>query len=199
MNASPEYRFPRALLLAVAVVMAVAAGLYAEDLQEQDTEGEAWENSVETPIEIQSTTVQQRQDSVFAYVDEQFKLVKPIFETACFDCHSGNTDFPWYAKIPGIKQLLNGHVADACEEMDMTDGFPFKGKEKPLDLLKKIREEVDEGEMPLLSYRLMHWSAWLSGAEKDSIYMWVDTSVIMIEHFYDNENIPYSKSTDKKE
>lgn len=199
MNASPEYRFPRALLLAVAAVVTVVAGLYAEDPQEQEREGEAWENSVETPIEIQSTTIQQRQDSVFAYVDEQFKLVKPIFETACFDCHTGNTDFPWYAKIPGIKQFLNGHVTEACKEMDMTDGFPFKGEKKPLDLLKKIREEVDEGEMPLLSYRLMHWSAWLSDAEKDSIFMWVDTSVIMIEHFYDNENIAYSKSTDKRE
>ena len=58
-----------------------------------------------------------------------------------------------------------------------------------------LREEVEEGKMPLLSYRLMHWSAWLSDAEKDSIYMWVDTSVAMIEHFYDSEKIPYKKAS----
>ncbi len=199
MRGSHEYRFPRAILLAVAVVMAVVVGLAAQNTEKQQAETEEWENAVETPIEIASTTVQQRQDSVFAAVDDHFKLVKPIFETACFDCHSGNTDFPWYAKIPGIKQFLNDHVTEGREHLDMTDGFPFKGKEKPLKLLREIRKEVEDGEMPLLSYRLMHWSAWLSDAEKDSIYMWVDTSVIMLEHFFKAENIPYLETERKKD
>jgi hypothetical protein len=82
----------------------------------------------------------------------------------------------------------------------MTDGFPFAGKDEPLEMLRGIRSEVEEGEMPLLSYRLMHWSAWLSAAEKDSIYMWVDTSVAMIEHFYNSEKIPFKKApTEDKE
>jgi hypothetical protein len=195
MDASPEFRFPRALVLVVIALLAVVAGLYAQDPHEHESEGEEWEHSVETPIEIQSTTVQQKLDSVFANVDEQFKLVKPIFETACFDCHSTNTDFPWYAKIPGIKQYLNGHVKEGREHLDMTDGFPFKGEHQPLEALEKIKEELEEGEMPLLSYRLLHWSAWLSDAEKDSIYMWIDTSAVMIRNLYESEHLPDPKST----
>lgn len=199
MAASTNIRFPRALLIAVAMILAVVAGLWAKEEQETAGEGEEWGNSVETPIEIQSTTVAQKKDSVFASVDEQFKLVKPIFENACFDCHSTGTDFPWYAKLPGIKQFINGHVEEGRKKIDMTDGFPFAGKDEPLEMLRGIRQEVEEGEMPLLSYRLMHWSAWLSAAEKDSIYMWVDTSVAMIEHFYDGEKIPYKKASPKED
>jgi hypothetical protein len=200
MATSTSNRFPRALLIAVAMILAVVAGIWAKEEQESETEGEEWGNSVETPIEIQSTTIGQKKDSVFANVDEQFKLVKPIFENACFDCHSTGTDLPWYAKVPGIKQFINGHVEEGRKKLDMTDGFPFAGEDEPLEMLHGIREEVEESEMPLLSYRLMHWSAWLSAAEKDSIYVWVDTSVAMIEHFYDREKIPYKKApTEDKE
>ncbi|MCM2271098.1 MAG: hypothetical protein NDJ18_00865 [candidate division Zixibacteria bacterium] len=45
----------------------------------------------------------------------------------------------------------------------------------------------------------MHWSAWLSDAEKDSIYMWVDMSVIMLEHFFKAENFPYLETERKKD
>ncbi len=199
MKSSSTHSLPGAVLLALALLLAVVAGLWAKDGKEDDSPGEEWENPVETPIEIQSTTVQQRQDSLFANIDEQFKLVRPIFENACFNCHSANTDFPWYAKIPGIKQFINGHVEEGRENLDMTDGFPFKGKGEQLKLLEEIRSEVEEGKMPLLSYRLMHWSAWLSDAEKDSIYMWVDTSMTMLQHFYDAEKIPYKKGSSEKE
>ncbi|MBK7142811.1 MAG: heme-binding domain-containing protein [bacterium] len=198
MVTSRENRFPRALLIAVGLVLAVVAGLWAKEETEPVAEGEEWENAVETPIEIASTTVAQKQDSLYANIDEQFKLVRPIFENACFDCHSTKTDFPWYAKIPGIKQLINGHVEEGLEHVDMTDGFPFKAKGEQIELLSELREEVEEGKMPLLSYRLMHWSAWLSSAEKDSIYMWVDSSIAMIEQFYQTEQIPYNKKGSEK-
>lgn len=196
MKAPKKHRLPFALGLAVMLLLASVAGLVAKDETETPGEGEEWESSVETPIEIKSTTVAQKQDSVFAAVDEQFKLVRPIFEKACFDCHSNATALPWYASIPGIKQLINGHIEEGREHLDMTDGFPFKGKGQPLEHLADIRSEVEAGAMPLLSYRLMHWSAWLSASEKDSIYAWVDSSTVMITHFFDTHQIPYEKKSE---
>ena len=132
MVTSRENRFPRALLIAVGLVLAVVAGLWAKEETEPVAEGEEWENAVETPIEIASTTVAQKQDSLYANIDEQFKLVRPIFENACFDCHSTKTDFPWYPRIPGIKHSTNGHVEDGLEHVAMTDASPCKHKDEPM-------------------------------------------------------------------
>lgn len=186
----------RAMLMTLALLFAVMGALFAKSENEQEQEVEEYtdgEAPNDAPVTIEATSLKARQDSVFAIIDENFKLVKPIIEGSCFDCHSANTDFPWYHKIPGIKQFLNGHVKEGREHLDFTDGFPFAGEHEPLEQLADIKHEITEGKMPLLSYRLIHWGAWLKQAEKDSIYEWVDSSTVALTRFYDSEQIAYKK------
>lgn len=183
----------RAVLVVLALLFSVMGALLAKTAPtQQDEEWHDGEQSNEAPVYIEATSVKARQDSVYASVDESFKLVKPIVEESCFDCHSTNTDYPWYHKIPGIKQFLNNHIEEGREHLDFTDGFPFAGKGDPLKQLGEIKEVIEEDEMPLLSYRLLHWGSRLSQAEKDSIYEWVDSSIVALTRFYDRENIPYT-------
>lgn len=183
----------RAILMALAILFAVIGAIYAKSKDEPEEEIHEGETGNEVPITIQADSKQQKQDSVFAAIDESFKLVKPIFEQNCFDCHSASTDYPWYHKVPGVKQLIDGDIKEGREHLDFTDGFPFAGKHTPLEQLADIKEETSEGKMPPLSYRLMHWGAWLSSAEKDSIAEWVDSSTVMLTRFYDSQNMPYKK------
>jgi hypothetical protein len=70
--------------------------------------------------------------------------------------------------------MIDDDIKEGRKHLDMTDGFPFGGHGGPANDLEAIREELEEGEMPLLSYRMMHWGAKPSAAEKDSIYSWID-------------------------
>ena len=38
--------------------------------------------------------------------------VAGILKASCYDCHSNNTRYPWYANIQPIGWLLAGHVKD---------------------------------------------------------------------------------------
>ena len=116
-------------------------------------------------------------DSVFVSIDAGFDRLTPIFENSCFNCHSDKTDYPWYHSLPIARQIIDDDIKDARRHLDMSDGFPFGGHAGPADDLQAIKDEVDEGDMPPLQYRLMHWHAKPSSAQADSIRAWVDSSL----------------------
>lgn len=135
----------------------------------------------------------------YAEINTGFEELKPIFKAACFDCHSNQTDFPWYHSLPFVKGFLDDHVAEARDELDMSNGFPFTGHSKrQADNLLKMKREIEEGAMPLKSYRIMHWGAAPNDEEKDSIYAWIDRSLVLLAShgqypFNKPENVPAAK------
>ena len=94
------------------------------------------------------------------------KNVKPIFQKKCLDCHGVGNPLPWYAKIPGPKQLIINDIKEAKQYMDMTNDFPFSGHGTPEDDLKALAETVKEGSMPLFRYKIMHWRSSLNENDK---------------------------------
>jgi hypothetical protein len=126
-------------------------------------------------------TSQSPQDSLFAALNAQYQIVKPILGNSCFDCHSRFTVYPWYHKLPLVKSLLDNDIKEARKFLDLSDDFPFKGK-GPLDgLLEDIKSEIQDGGMPLWSYRLMHWGKLIEGAKRDSLFRWIDGSLEVIK------------------
>ncbi len=109
-------------------------------------------------------------------VDYQ-KNVEPIFKVSCFDCHSGFTSYPWYHSIPGIKGMMDGDVDKAKKNLDMSNGYPFKGNGNLESDLKAITYQVDKGKMPPLKYRVMHWKSGLTEKQKQAIEDWTGRSL----------------------
>jgi len=104
--------------------------------------------------------------------------VKPLFERACFDCHSDRTEYPWYFSIPGIKQLMNDHIAEGVRHLDLSKDYPFKGGKKGLKHdLEEIWETIENGEMAPLYYRIMHSHGRYSAEDKQIIKSWVEESM----------------------
>jgi len=102
--------------------------------------------------------------------------VVPIFKIKCFDCHSHQTTYPWYYKIPGVKQFLDSDIREGLEHFDFTQGFPFGGHHPALEQPEAIEESIAEGDMPPWRYRLMHKGSALTEREKQDILNWVRTS-----------------------
>jgi hypothetical protein len=82
---------------------------------------------------------------------------------ACFDCHSNQTQWPWYSHIAPLSWLVRSHVDEGRGELN------FSEWNRSYEEASEAAEAVQEGEMPLTSYLLLHPSARLSEDEKQAL------------------------------
>ena len=94
-----------------------------------------------------------------------------VLKAACYDCHSNNTNYPWYSTIQPVAWFLNRHIVEGKEELNF-DEFGTYSKRRQQSKLKAIVNQVKDGEMPLASYKLLHKKARLSGKERSMITKW---------------------------
>ena len=94
-----------------------------------------------------------------------------VLKAACYDCHSNNTNYPWYSTIQPVAWFLNRHIVEGKEELNF-DEFGNYSKRRQQSKLKSISSQVNDGEMPLTSYKLLHKKASLSGKERSMITKW---------------------------
>jgi len=97
--------------------------------------------------------------------------VEVLLRTACFDCHSNNTRYPWYASVQPMGWLLADHIKDGKAELNF-DEFGILSKRRQLSKLKSIAGSVKDGSMPIASYTWMHRDAKLSAENKALIINW---------------------------
>ncbi len=112
--------------------------------------------------------------SVLEALNQSYKKeIEPIFEAKCLMCHGMPKQLPLYAKLPLSKALVDHDMREAVEDINMTWGFPFR-TEKGVDHgLEEIKEVIEEGSMPPLVYKVMHWKSGLTHEEKTKILSWV--------------------------
>jgi mono/diheme cytochrome c family protein len=99
--------------------------------------------------------------------------VQEIFKTSCFDCHSNNTVYPWYANIQPVAWWLADHVNEGKRELNFSEFLTYSPK-KAHHKLEEVNDMVKEGEMPLQSYTIIHQNAKLNEAQKLEIANWAD-------------------------
>ena len=97
--------------------------------------------------------------------------VAGILTTACYDCHSNNTRYPWYAHIQPAGWLLAKHIKDGKRELNFNE-FAGYTKRRQLSKLKAIGNSIKDGSMPLSSYTWLHADAKLSEESKTLILNW---------------------------
>jgi len=98
--------------------------------------------------------------------------VQSILKTSCYDCHSNNTDYPWYAEVQPVAWWLNDHIEHAKKDLNFSEFGTYNIRRK-YRKLEEVSELVHEGEMPLDSYLWIHKDAKLNEQQKLSIANWV--------------------------
>jgi hypothetical protein len=106
--------------------------------------------------------------------------VKNILEKACNDCHSDNTNYPWYTNIQPIGWWMNHHVEEGKGELNFSQFNTYKLRRK-LHKLEEIAEQVKEGEMPLNSYVIIHKEAALTVDEKQKLIQWANNARSLLD------------------
>ena len=100
--------------------------------------------------------------------------VKTLVKNACYDCHSYETTYPWYAQVAPVSWYLNNHVNEGREHLNFTTWGEYE-PDRQGHKLEEIIDEVKEGKMPLKDYTWLHEHARLSREDIYTIATWFHT------------------------
>ncbi len=101
--------------------------------------------------------------------------VAPLLRRACYDCHSHETRWPWYATVAPVSWLVVHDVNDGRRELNFSTWDAYDRARRRKKLAKSI-DELDEGEMPPWYYTLMHGEARLSDGERAAVRAWASAA-----------------------
>ena len=99
--------------------------------------------------------------------------VAVILDESCRDCHSNNTRYPWYSRVKPAAWLLEKHVKEGKEELNLSE-FASYSTRRQRSKLSSTASQVRDGEMPLRTYLWLHPEAKLTQAEKERLLTWVN-------------------------
>jgi hypothetical protein len=102
--------------------------------------------------------------------------VQTILKRACYDCHSNTTRYPWYTHIQPVGWLMAAHIRDGKKELNFDEYGTYSSK-RQRNKMKRMKEQVTTGKMPLSSYTLIHADARLTTAQRELISNWIDSTL----------------------
>ncbi|MBO9635887.1 MAG: heme-binding domain-containing protein [Chitinophagaceae bacterium] len=97
--------------------------------------------------------------------------VKPILDKACNDCHTNNTQYPWYSNIQPVAWWLAKHIKDGKRHLNFSNFTTYSYKRAD-HKMEEVIETVEKHEMPLDSYTWTHKDAKLTEEEKTILINW---------------------------
>jgi hypothetical protein len=117
-----------------------------------------------------------------------------ILKNSCFVCNSNNTNYPWYANIQPADWWLNDHIVEGKDELNFSE-FGSYALRRQFHKLKEIEEQVEENEMPLESYTIIHQNAALSATDKQLVTKWAANLMDSFQRVYPADSLQRKKKT----
>ncbi|MGV3637622.1 MAG: heme-binding domain-containing protein [Flavobacteriales bacterium] len=101
------------------------------------------------------------------------KDIKALVQGACYDCHSDQSNYPWYSYVTPVNFWLQDHINEGREKMNFSRWNVSAAQEHA----HECGEEIQEGEMPLDSYTWAHGEARLDAAQRTRLASWFNTNM----------------------
>lgn len=114
--------------------------------------------------------------------------VQQILKTSCYDCHSNSTVYPWYSKVQPVAWWLGRHIDEGKRGVNFSEYASYK-LYRQFHKLEEIVEQVEEGEMPLGSYTIIHKDAKLSDAQRTSLLNWAKATMDSMKAKYPADSL----------
>lgn len=104
----------------------------------------------------------------FLAMEQAPEEVALMIKTICYDCHSNQITYPWYSKIAPVSWWLADHIEHGREHLNFSEWGAYNAEKKE-HKAEECWEEVEEEEMPLTSYILVHRAADLSDEQRSKL------------------------------
>jgi hypothetical protein len=104
-----------------------------------------------------------------------------LLQRACYDCHSHETRWPWYAWVAPVSWLVAWDVHEGREHLDLStwDDYPPRKQRRELE---ELVEMIEDDEMPPWFYRPLHPDAALDDAERAQLVAWARAERARLRH-----------------
>jgi len=97
--------------------------------------------------------------------------IETKIKVSCYNCHSNNTQYPWYNKIQPLSWFMEKHIEEGKAELNFSV-FGDYSVRRQKSKLKSTVSQIKDDEMPMSSYTLFHRDAKLSESDKELITEW---------------------------
>ena len=97
----------------------------------------------------------------FSVVINADTTVINTLKNSCYDCHSYQTNYPVYSKIAPVSWFIQLHVNEGREHLNFSE-WDLLPENKKVHQMEECIEVIENKDMPLKSYTLMHKNARLS-------------------------------------
>jgi hypothetical protein len=101
-----------------------------------------------------------------------------VLAHACGNCHSNQTEWPWYSHVVPVSWWIQSQVRKGREELNFSRWTSYSARQRRAKL-DSICGLISTGRMPPWSYTMLHPEARLSAKEKRSVCVW---AAMEIEH-----------------
>jgi hypothetical protein len=98
--------------------------------------------------------------------------VASIIRTSCYDCHSNETNWPWYSYVAPVSFMVVGDVEKGRKNLNFSEWDKYDGRKRQ-ELLEEIIEEIEKEDMPLTAYIFTHPNAKLDPYRINLLKDWV--------------------------
>ena len=96
-----------------------------------------------------------------------------ILRRACYDCHSNETRWPWYASVAPASWLVQHDVDEGRRRLNFSSWQDYASDpETAAHKLEQIAKTVERGDMAPWYYRLLHPSARLGEEDRARLARW---------------------------
>ncbi len=125
-------------------------------------------------VRIDKTNPPINKENDFIVMNQTPDDIANILKTSCYDCHSNESTYPWYTNIAPVSWIIIKHINEGREHFNFSTWNLYSSKDQA-HILEECAEEVEEGEMPLKSYILMHGDAKLTDTQKEKLVTYFES------------------------
>ena len=99
--------------------------------------------------------------------------VSAILRRSCYDCHSNETEWRFYAYVAPISWMITDDVEHARARLNFSEWGRYP-KEKRHAKARDILDEIENADMPPKSYALVHGGVRPDAREIELLRLWAD-------------------------
>jgi len=99
--------------------------------------------------------------------------VKAVLWRSCYNCHSNETSWPWYARVAPASWIVTHDVAEARSRFNFSDWGTYTAARQEHRAADCV-EQAERRGMPPALYLVMHPDARLTAEETRTLRTWAD-------------------------
>jgi hypothetical protein len=106
--------------------------------------------------------------------------IAALFHAACYDCHSDETRWPWYSHVSPVSWQIARDVNHGRKHVNLSE-WPAAKPDLARRKIEEMSDEIDDDDMPLEKYTLIHADARLTSSQRGELTQWLDAQAAALK------------------